>query len=202
MPLRSQLVLVPSLAALVVAAQLVSCATTKLDISPSPQTPVCDSAASALVLWAPQWRPNQKDVPKREAAAETGLKEFLQTSGCFKNSELHRLPDLTPTLVASKVVSAHGHFNKVVAVTIRELGPVIKLLSSSALIDGGTEVVLQVAEYMLPDEVQTRSFTVHWQNGGPGVIKGVRSLPQDIQAALVIGLQPRRPKGESKSKLD
>lgn len=192
-PLRNQLILGPSLAVLVAVAMLVGCATTRVGISPSPQTPVCDHAASGLVLWAPQWRPNQKDVRKREAAAETGLKEFLQASGCFKNSGLHRLPNLTPTVVASEVVLARGHFNKVVVVTIHELGPVIKLLSSFALLDGGTEVVLQVAEYLPPDEVQTRSFTVHWQNGGPGVIKGVRSLPQDIQAALVMGLQSSRP---------
>jgi hypothetical protein len=80
----------------------------------------------------------------------------------------------------------------VIAITLRELGPVITLLSSPALIEGGTEVVLQVAEHIPPSEVQTQSFTVHWQNGGPGIIKGVRSLPKDMQAALVMGLQPNK----------
>ncbi|HRI39121.1 MAG TPA: hypothetical protein PLO50_11225, partial [Nitrospira sp.] len=126
------------------AAILVGFATTRVDISPSPQAPVCDGAASALVFWAAQWRPNQKDVSKREAAAETGLKKFLQTPGCFKNSELRRLAVLTPTGVASEVGSTNRLFNKVVVITLRELGPVIKLLSSLALIDGGTDVVLQV----------------------------------------------------------
>ena len=102
-PMCNQLILVPSLAMLVIATMLIGCATTKIDISPSPQTPVCDSAASALVFWAPQWRPNQKDVSKREADAEIGIKEFLQTSGCFKNSELRRVASLTPTVVASEV---------------------------------------------------------------------------------------------------
>lgn len=64
-----------------------------------------------------------------------------------------------------------------IVITLGELGPVVKLVSSLALIDGGTDVVLQVTEYALPEEIQTRTFTVHWQNGGPGVIKGVRSLP-------------------------
>jgi len=31
---------------------------------------------------------------------------------------------------------------------------------------------------------------VHWAHGGPGVIKGVATLPQDMQAALAAGLQP------------
>jgi hypothetical protein len=165
----------------------------RLVVAPSPQTPVCDSGASALVLWAPQWRPDQKDVPEREAAAETGLKKFLQSSGCFARFELHRLSSMTPVVVTAEVASAHGQFDKMIAITLRELGPVIKLLSSPALIDGGTEVMLQVAEYISPGEVQTRAFTVHWQNGGPGVIKGMATLPQDMQAALVMGLQPNKP---------
>lgn len=174
-------------------AVLISCATTTVSVAPSPQTPACDSGASALVLWAPQWRPDQKDVPEREAAAEAGLKEFLQSSGCFARFELRRLPSMTPTMVVAEIASANERFNKVVTVTLRELGPVIKLLSSPVLIEGGTEVVLQVAEYIPPGEVQTRAFIVHWQNGGPGVIKSVGSLPHDMQAALVTGLQPSGP---------
>lgn len=150
----NRLILVPSLAMLVVAAMLVGCATTRVDISPSPQAPVCDGAASALVFWAAQWRPNQKDVSKREAAAQTGLKEFLQTSGCFKNYELRRVAHMSSTMVIAEIASAHERFSKMVIITLKELGPVIKLLSSFALIDGGTEVVLQVAEYIPPNEVQ------------------------------------------------
>lgn len=177
-------------------AVLVGCATTTVSVTPSPQTPVCDSEASALVLWAPQWRPDQKDVPKREAAGEAGLKEFLQVSTCFARSELRRLPSITPATVAAEVAPANGQFDKIIAITLHELGPVIKLLSSPALIDGGTEVLLQVSEYMLPGEQQTRTFTVHWQNGGPGVIKGIRSLPQDMQAALIMGLRPSKAHSE------
>ncbi|MEK6786594.1 MAG: hypothetical protein AABY61_14045 [Nitrospirota bacterium] len=76
---------------------------------------------------------------------------------------------------------------------LHELGPVIKLLSSLALVEGGTEVVLQVAEYIPPAEALNRTFTVHWRNGGPGVVKGVATLPKDMQAALVMGLQPNKP---------
>jgi hypothetical protein len=185
-----------------VCAALIGCATTTVSVAPSPQTPVCDSGASALVLWAPQWRPDQKDVPEREVAAEAGLKGFLQSSGCFAQSQLRRLSSVTPAVVAAEVAQANGRFTKVIAITLRELGPVITLLSSPALIEGGTEVVLQVAEHIPPSEVQTQSFTVHWQNGGPGIIKGVASLPQDMQAALIMGLRPSKPKGEAKSMLD
>mgnify|MGYP001585410622 CR=1 FL=1 len=113
---------------------LSGCATTTVSVTPSPQTPVYDSAMSALVLWAPHWRPDQKDIPKQEAAAETGLKEFLQTSDCFKSAELRGLPSMTPTVVAAEVTSTNGLFNKVIVITLREFGPVVKLLSSLTLI--------------------------------------------------------------------
>lgn len=169
---------------------LAGCASTAITLNPSPQAPVCERTAAALVLWAPEWRPDQKDVVERELAAATGLKDFFANSGCFARSELRRIPDLSPTTVSAQVASATGHFTRVVVVGVRELGPVVKLLSSAALVEGGTEVVLQVAEYSVPGVTQPREFTVHWRNGGPGVVKGVASLPGDMQAALFSGLQP------------
>ncbi|MDR4463027.1 MAG: hypothetical protein MRJ66_02060 [Nitrospira sp.] len=171
-------------------AALTGCATTTVTITPSPQPPICDSLTSALVLWAPQWRPDQKDVPERETAAETGVRQFLQTSKCFKNSELRRLPSMSLPTIAAEVDTVNRPFDKVVTITVRELGPVLKLLASLALIDGGTEVLLHIAEHTLPSQKQTRAFTIHWQNGGPGVIKGVGSLQNDMQDTLVRSLQP------------
>lgn len=169
---------------------LAGCASTAITLNPSPQAPVCERSATALVLWAPEWRPDQKDVVAREAAAGTGLKNFLDNSGCFASSELRRIPDLRPTTVSAQAASAVGQFNRVVVIGVRELGPVVKLLSSAALVEGGTEVALQVAEYSVPAVAQPREFTVHWRNGGPGVVKGVASLSGDMQAALLAGLQP------------
>ena len=174
-------------------AVLAGCASTTVAVTPSPQLPVCDSAAAALVLWAPQWRPDQKDVPERESAATAGLQEFLQGSGCFARSELRRVPNPSALAVSAELVAAPGRFEKILVITLRELGPVVKLLSSAALVEGGTQVLLQVEEYpSSPGALPTRAFQVSWQNGGPGVVKGVASLPQDMRAALVAGLQPAR----------
>lgn len=172
-------------------ALLAGCASTTVTLNPSPQAPVCESTATALVLWAPEWRPDQKDVVDREVAAATGLKSFFGGSGCFARSELRRIPSLSPATVSAQVASA-GQFTRIVVIGVRELGPVVKLLSSAALIEGGTEVVLQVITHSVPGVLQPREFTVHWRNGGPGVLKGVASLPDDIQAALLAGLQPNR----------
>jgi hypothetical protein len=171
-------------------ALLSGCASTTTTLTPSPQAPVCDSTATALILWAPQWRPDQKDVAQREEAAATGLTSFLAGSGCFARSEVRRVPVINKTLVDAQAAAAVGQFTLVVVVGVRELGPVVKLLSSAALVEGGTEVVLQVTSRSVPGSNQSREFTVHWRSGGPGVVKGVASLPADMQAALAAGLQP------------
>jgi hypothetical protein len=169
---------------------IAGCASTTVVLAPSPQPPVCNATAAALVLWAPQWRPDQKDAAEREAAASAGLEEFIRGSGCFARAELRRALSVTSPLVSEPTAAATGQFDKVVVIAVRELGPVVKLLSSASLIEGGTQVVLQVEEYALPGVIQRRAFTVQWQNGGPGVVKGVASLPRDMQAALVAGMQP------------
>jgi len=180
----------PSLSALFFGVLLAGCASTSVLLSPSPQAPVCEREAAALVLWAPEWRPDQKDVVDREAAAATGLKNFLGNSGCFARWELRRIPDLAPATVSAQAAVASGPFTRTVVIAVRELGPVVKLLSSAALVEGGTEVVLQVTAVSGPGAAAPRMFTVHWRNGGPGVVKGVASLPGDMQAALSAALQP------------
>jgi hypothetical protein len=173
-----------------VAAGLAGCASTAVSVQPSPQAPVCSSASSALVVWAPRWRPDQKDVTAREEAALTGLKDFLARSGCFASAEVQRVPSLEASAVSARLKRAEDFRFKVVGIEVRELGPVVKLLSSAALIEGGTEVVLRVTEYSPDSGAQLRDFTVHWQNGGAGVVKGVASLPADMQAALSAALRP------------
>jgi hypothetical protein len=185
-PARVVSVLVVSLCSVLLAA----CASTSVTLSPSPQAPVCDRSTSALVLWAPQWRPDQKDVAAREESAASGLSSFFAISGCFARTELRRVSSLSPSAVNKELAASGGQFNAVVTIAVRELGPVVKLLSSASLVEGGTEAVLQVTARQLLPSGQPREFTVHWRHGGPGVVKGVASLPNDMSAALRSGLQP------------
>ena len=179
------------LAALSACTLAAGCASTiSVQLQPSPQAPVCDASAQALVLWAPRWRPDQKDVPAREDAAAAGLNNFLARSGCFAHAELRRVPALTPAAVQAELGRSGGAVGLVVGIEVRELGPVLKLMSSAALVDGGTEVLLSISVYSTQSAAELRQFTVNWQDGGPGVVKGVASLPADMRAALRAGLQP------------
>ena len=163
--------------------------TTTSQLIPSPQNPVCQSSTKAVILWRAQWRPDQKDVVAREAAAADGLRQFFENSGCFESASLRRLPGNSKEVIQDAVAESRARNERVVLIAVRELGPTVKIGASLALIEGGTEVVLDLSEYE-PAKPAPRNFTVQWRSGGPGVLKGVATLPQDMQAALAAGLQP------------
>jgi hypothetical protein len=158
-------------------------------LTPSPQAPVCQGTSKALIIWATQLRPDQKDTLAREAAASDGIGQFFQKSGCFSSVSVRRLQQYSTPAIEAAVADASGRYEKVVLVVVRELGPTFKIGASLALVEGGTEVVLEISEYM-PASTVPRTFAVQWRSGGPGVLKGVATLPQDMQSALASGLQP------------
>lgn len=163
--------------------------TTSVQITPAPQEPVCQPAASARVLWVTKWRADQKDVPAREEAVSKGIHLFFDRPGCFASVSVERLPDNAQQAIDALVTGRSRYAEAVVVLAVRELGPTLKIGSSPALVEGGTEVVLDIAEYP-PGRSTPRTFTVWWRDGGPGTVKGVATLPQDLQSALAAGLQP------------
>jgi len=179
------------------AAVLAGCATTTVNVtSAAPAASLCQSGGehiSALVLWGPRWRPDQKEPERREAAAEQGIKAFFADGACYSNIVVRRVAldqPPSPAQIAALAGATEPKPDQVLVLTVRELGPVIKLLASPALVDGGTDVVLDVGVYDTGDGAPEREFTIHWQNGGPGVIKGVGTLADDMRSALAAGLKP------------
>ena len=158
---RNQLLLIT--AALIA---LSGCAsTTTSQLIPSPQQPVCRSAAKAVILWVTRWRPDQKDVLAREAAAAQGLGQFFEKSGCFQSSTLRRLPEYSMEAIQRALADAATRHERVILIAVRELGPTVKIGASLALVEGGTEVVLDFSEYGTA-EAEPRTFTV--QDGKRG----------------------------------
>jgi hypothetical protein len=187
------------LALLISSAFIAGCASTTVTMNPEPSLPLCQETGqklSALVLWTAQWRPDQKDVPLREAAAEHGISRFFARPDCFARTDVRRVPLEPGTQQASVrrlLAGAGDKPDRVLVLVVRELGPVVKLLASASVVEGGTEVVLDITDYAShPAQAQgpVHSYSLHWQNGGPGVINGVASLPADMEAALAAGLKP------------
>jgi hypothetical protein len=176
---------------------LAGCASTSVTVTgAAPVATLCQTGAdplNALFLWGPHWRADQKDVPAREGAAQKGIDQFLSSSGCYASYEVRRVPVDQPLSTEDiQGVAAESKLkpNRVVVVTVRELGPLLKLFASPALVDGSTEVVLDLTTLDPANPSSRRDFTVHWQNGGPAVIKGVASLADDMQVALAAALAP------------
>lgn len=172
-------------AAMAIAVLLGACtSTTTVTTSPAGQAPVCQpqSALKAAVLWQTRWRSDQKDVPEREAAVQQGIGDFFANARCFSSVVVARAD------ANQQVATVPPGSDLLLVLTVRELGPTVKLLSSAALIEGGTEVVVDVTRYTPGGRDPDRRFSIHWRSGGPGVIKGVQSLPADLAAALQAGL--------------
>lgn len=148
-----------------------------------------------LVYWRPQWRPDQKAPPLREAAALRGIEDFFASSRCVATVDIRRLPGELSVDVPSdeqllRLSAATAPSpDRVLLIVVRELGPKL-VIGIPVLIEGGTEVVIDVRVLNVHTSKSMANVRTHWQNGGTFVIKGVKTLDQDMSAALRNTLMP------------
>lgn len=179
-----------------VAMLLSGCASTKVTVTgvdgPTKSYPLCPkepAKASIAVVWGTQWRADQKEPLLREEAAQRGLVSYFSTLPCGPALSLTRLPapftvaGLTAQQAFAKVPGLAKPANQVVLISVRELGPKL-LIGLPNLVEGGTEVVLDVMVLDAKRGIKLAEFTTHWQHGGPFYIKGVKSLDEDMVKAL------------------
>ncbi|HMS27609.1 MAG TPA: hypothetical protein PKC80_09600 [Burkholderiaceae bacterium] len=175
------------------------CTSTKVNYTgEAPSRSICQSSSeslSALVLWETKWRPNQKDVQQRELAFQQGLQLFFTQSGCFSTYELKRVQasqngqHFNLSELLKQASNIKPKLNRIIVVTVSELGPVVRLLSSAALIEGTTEVVFDIVATNVDTGTLIANFRLHWENGGSMLLKGVESLPQDVNTAMQVAMQ-------------
>jgi hypothetical protein len=76
---------------------------------------------------------------------------------------------------------------RVLLVVVRELGPRL-LIGIPVVVEGGTEVLVDVRVLdATTSELLATTHTI-WRNGGMFVIKGIKTLDQDMSAALTATL--------------
>ncbi len=179
------------LACLCGALLMMHCARQNITISPGRNSiATCAAAAdrkpriSAVVFWRTEWRINQKDVPLREKAAQQGIEQYFARSRCYRALSIQRF--------GKNGLPAFDRFETEetrIFITVKELGPWVSVFGSFWLLEGGTEVQLEVA--LLPAKARTASefAEIHWRHGGPWVIKGVASLPANLRSALAALLE-------------
>jgi hypothetical protein len=143
------------------------------------------------LYWEPQWRPDQKEPAAREALAQQGIEHFISQHPCLSVTELQRLPAEagipTDTELVRKAAAASAEPERVVLVLVRELGPRL-LIGLPVLVEGGTEVVVEVRVLDPVGSKVLADARTQWRNGGTFVIKGTKSLDTDMSSALTAAL--------------
>lgn len=178
------------------------CATTSVESAGlALQRALCSAGEpkpSAVLYWKPQWRADQKEPQSREVLAQRGIERFAAQAQCLRFTEVQRLSDdgRAPgnDELVQRAAAARGAPEWVMLVVVRELGPRL-LLGLPVLVEGGTEVVIDVRLLRLSGAQVLLDLRTQWRNGGTFVIKGVGSLEADLDAALRAALSPQPPAG-------
>lgn len=187
------------LAVLVALTFMTGCASTKVETTGTqPQQPLCrvgEPAVSTLVYWGSQWRPDQKEPQLREAAALRGIEDFFNRAGCIAITGIHRLPEEKPLPTNEALVRLASNSTpvpeRVVLIVVRELGPRITI-GIPKIVEGGTEVLIDIRVLNPTTKKSLTNTQTRWRNGGTFVIKGVKTLDQDMSAALKAVLMPEQ----------
>jgi hypothetical protein len=174
-----------------------SCASTKTETAGTPlKQPLCQAAAAPVataIYWAPQWRPNQKEPPRREAAALRGIQDFVGHTGCLAVTSLQRLPaEAVPPSneeLLRLAAASNPKPERVVLIVVRELGPRL-VIGLPVIVEGGTEVLVDVRVLDPRTSESLSDAQTLWRNGGKFVIKGVKTLERDMSSALSAALMP------------
>jgi hypothetical protein len=168
-----------------------ACATTSVDTTGTAlQHPLCTQAGpkvSVALYWTPQWRADQKEPAVREALAQRGIEQFISHHSCLTVTELRRVPSESGIPSDADLMQQASGVSpppeRVVLVVLRELGPRL-LIGLPVLVEGGTEVVIEV-RVLDPSTSEVLADTrTQWRNGGTFVVKGIKSLDRDLDAAL------------------
>jgi hypothetical protein len=187
-------------ALLLAAALLAGCASTTVETTGSAlKAPLCkpgEAPRSIYVVWGPEWRSDQKEPAERETLAQKGIEEFLAGLPCLNAVGVKRFPagGAMPTneQLLNLARSATPPADVAVLVVVHELGPIL-LIGIPVIVEGGTEVVIDVRVLETATSRTLAESRTHWKNGGTFVIKGTGSLAKDMASALRAALLREMP---------
>ena len=145
------------------------------------------------MYWGPQWRADQKESSLREAAALRGIEDFLSHAKCLSVTGVYRLPTEASAPSDDALLRLSERTSpgpeRLVLIVVCELGPRL-VIGLPALIEGGTEVLVEVRVLNTATSESMADTRTLWRNGSTFVVKGVKTLDQDMSAALGATLMP------------
>jgi len=143
-----------------------------------------------LVLWGTAWRDNQKEPRLREEMASKAIAEFFSGRSCYAKATILRSIEGREAVTLSDVDALKfanalpEKYSRIIMLRVEELGPLLIFYLSPILWEGGTDVVLRVRELDADASALDSDLDIHWKNSGAFVLKGTKSLEQDLQSAL------------------
>lgn len=137
------------------------------------------------MLWGALWRSDQKEPLLRESMAKQGIEIFISETKCINVPAVDQitLDSQPPSNQALIEQTAKYSANQLIFILVRELGPTIEI-GIPSIIEGHTEVLLEVKVIDLSSNAVTNDSRVHWKQGGKFVIKSTKSLSEDMASAL------------------
>lgn len=139
-----------------------------------------------LVLWGTAWRKDQKEPKLREEIASKAIERFFSNKDIFsevkivKNISQKQSIDLSD-IEALNLNKEYGNkYSKIIFIRVEELGPTINLYLSPILFEGATEVKLRVRILDTNSTSLDSDIYSEWKNGGPFILKGLKTLEQDM----------------------
>lgn len=146
--------------------------------------------SSVLVLWGTAWRKNQKEPQLREEIASKTIASFFSNSKLFSEVKVLRTVSEKSAVELSDIEALNfskeekTKYDKIIFLRVEELGPLFNLNLSPILFEGATEVKLRVR--VLDTNTTSLDYDIYseWKNGGPFVIKGIKTLGDDMYENL------------------
>ena len=189
--MKSMTVCIALIAIIATTSLLVGCASTKVEFTGQKlREPLCradEPPISVVLYWTTQWRTDQKEPQLREAAAQQGLKAFLDQCPCLSATMIERLPpgQLLPSTkeAVRMAASLDPAPDRIVLVAVRELGPKL-IVGLPVIVEGGTEVLIDVRVVEPKTQHTLAENQTLWRNGGIFVIKGIKTLESALRQAL------------------
>ncbi|MEK7431773.1 MAG: hypothetical protein AABZ74_01470 [Cyanobacteriota bacterium] len=146
--------------------------------------------SSALILWGTAWRKDQKEVKLREEIAEKAISNFFSKTKVFSSFKILKNVDKKSAIELSDIEALNINkeseikYDKIIFIRVEELGPLFFINLSAILFEGYTEVKLRVRSLNTNNSALEYDTYSEWKNGNPFIIKGVKTLEEDMTENL------------------
>jgi hypothetical protein len=140
-----------------------------------------------VVYWGAAWRPDQKEIARREAIAAKGIEDFFRTNPCFSVQTISRTIDGRDVLLLGDreiLATVPTDIDRIHIIRFEELGPVLVFYLSPILWTSDLNIDVRVRTLNARTGTIESDVSAHWRKGGPFNLRGTAGLPDDLAGTL------------------